>query len=138
MPEGSNRSKASRRASQTPVDAGTATQPQAGAATTTVDPPGGAVTGGIISTEPPISRFGTLGSFTVTDQGCTVTFGAAGLQGYFLSREHANYNALYSLLLAAKLNGLKVSFTYRSPFLTPAASLAEQDAPHHVLSVVAS
>ena len=89
MPEGSNRSKASRRASQTPVDAGTATQPQAGAATTTVDPPGGAVTGGIISTEPPISSFGKLGWFTVTDEGCTVTFGIEQ-QGYFLAREHAN------------------------------------------------
>jgi hypothetical protein len=136
MTDRSNTGKASRQASQTPVDAPTATQPPIGGATTQADPPGGAVVGGIISTDAPTSNFGTLGWFTVTDEGCTVTFGIEQ-QGYFLSREHANYNALYSLLLAAKLNGLKVKFTYRSPRLTPAAGLAEEDAPHYVLSVVA-
>ena len=116
--------------------AGTPTAtPHPGAGTSTqASPPGGPLVEGAPIELDNQSDFGTIGWFTVSDEGCTVTFGIEQ-QGYFLDRDLANYNALFSLLLACKYNGSRVSFTYRSPLLSP--HTADPDAPLHILSIVA-
>ena len=101
---------------------------------TPASPPGGPLVEGAIPVDVDNqSDFGTIGWFTASDDGCTVSFGIEQ-QGYFLDRDLANYNALFSLLLACKYNSSRVSFTYRSPLLSP--HTADPDPPLHILSIV--
>ena len=125
----------SRRASSSGSLNPTAATPHTGAGTSTpASPPGGPLVEGAIPVDVDNqSPFGTIGWFTASDEGCTVSFGIEQ-QGYFLDRDLANYNALFSLLLACKYNGSRVSFTYRSPLLSP--HTADPDPPLHILSIV--
>ncbi len=125
----------SRRASSPGSLNPTTATPHTGAGTSTpASPPGGPVIGDAIPVDVDNqSPFGTIGWFRADDEGCTVSFGIEQ-QGYFLDRDLANYNALFSLLLACKYNGSSVSFIYRSPLLSP--HTAESDPPLRILSIV--
>jgi hypothetical protein len=76
------------------------------------------------------SGFDYLGWFTVDDDGCIVQFGI-DQQRYRLDAGIANYNAMFSMLLACWLDRHKVSLTYGLPLPTAAA-----DAPLRIVSLV--
>ena len=115
------------------------TAPTGGGGATTVGPGGiaGPLTGtvgapmGTLATSDS-SGFGVLGWFTVDAEGCTVQFGI-DQQRYALDASAANYDALFSMLLACWLEGRKVSLTYST---APVVVVLDPDAPRRILSLV--
>lgn len=56
------------------------------------------------------SATGTVKKLLLDEDGCTFTVAKLGADSVFaLPRNHANYNALYALLLAASINGYTVT-----------------------------
>jgi hypothetical protein len=119
----------SRKATANPVANGAVTQPAPNGSAST--PPIGATPQTVDGT--PSSDFDYLGWFTVDGDGCTVQFGIEQ-QRYVLAATSANYNAMFSMLLACWLDRHKVNLTYASPLLTP--HTAESDPPLRILSLV--
>ena len=99
---------------------------------------GGATTGatadldGVKSATSAESPWSTLGWFAVGAEGVTVHFGI-DQQQYVLDTSAANYNALFSMLLACWLEHRRLQFTYSTIVLGPRAA---EDAPRRILSVV--
>lgn len=111
-----------------PVANGGITQPGPGAPTVTppiVASPHTVATSGS-------SGFDYLGWFTVDAAGCTVQFGIEQ-QRYVLAATSANYNAMFSMLLACWLDRHKVNLTYAIPLITAGAVDAEP--PLRILSL---
>lgn len=55
---------------------------------------------------------GTISQLVIRDTGCT--FSLSGEEGNFeLSKQHANYNAVFSGLLMAASNGFEVTVNYK-------------------------
>jgi hypothetical protein len=79
------------------------------------------------------SGFGVLGFFAVDAEGATLRFGI-DQQQYFLDASAANYNALFSMLLACWLEPRKVDLTYA---ITRVVSTAPADAPRRILALEA-
>ena len=104
----------------------------AGGATTGT---GGGPAGGVIAGEMATTAetpWGTLGWFRLDAEGATVHFGI-DQQEYFLDASAANYNALYSMLLACWLEARRIQLTYALQRLVPNAPA---DAPRRILSVL--
>ena len=99
---------------------------QTGPGPGTASPIGGPVTASTTGT----SGFDYLGWFTVDDDGCIVQFGI-DQQQYRLDAGTANYNALFSMLLACWLDGHKVRLTYSLPVTSVNA-----EAPLRIVSLV--
>jgi hypothetical protein len=116
--------KAPTSTSATPAGNGGMTQTGPGSATSS--PIGGPITASTTGT----SGFDYLGWFTVDDDGCIVQFGI-DQQQYRLDAGAANYNALYSMLLACWLDRHKVNLTYTLPLLA-----VDPDAPRRIVSLV--
>jgi hypothetical protein len=118
-------------------NAGTAGTPVAsggvaGGATTgtTAGSAGGVIQGELATTAE--TPWGTLGWFAIDTEGATVHFGI-DQQKYFLDASAANYNALFSMLLACWLEARRIQLTYAIERLVPNAPA---DAPRRILSLL--
>jgi hypothetical protein len=98
---------------------------------TTAGPDGGTIVRGEVATSA-TSGFDFLGWFTVDAEGATVQFGI-DQQRYFLDASAANYNALFSMLLACWLERRKVNLTYSTFHVVATAA---PNAPRRILSLV--
>ena len=103
----------------------------AGGATTS-GPAGGVIAGETATTAE--TPWGALGWFRLDAEGAKVHFGI-DQQEYFLDASAANYNAMYSLLLACWLETRDIQITYGLQRLVPHAP-APADAPRPILSVL--
>ena len=122
-----------RRGTPDSVSGGATTAAGGVAGATTAGPAGGPieVAPGTLATSAE-SGFGVLGWFTIDTEGCVVQFGI-DQQQYALDASAANYNALFSMLLACWLEQRKVNLTYA---IAPAHVIhAAPDGPRHIVSL---
>ena len=97
---------------------------------TTAGSAGGVIQGELATTAE--TPWGTLGWFAIDAEGATVHFGI-DQEKYFLDASAANYNALFSMLLACWLEARRIQLTYAIERLIPNAA---PDAPRRILSLI--